>query len=271
MSKTLLFAAAFLSAATISSFVFGGALPAEAPAPPSAEEPKAPGQGAQPGEEAAEKAPTLTEAEVTAVMESTAVKEAFYECASLHPHPEKLVFSFIVNEKGKATLFATEPEVSNELFSCFRAVSRAVEFEPMDKKFEVTYPMKLPKHLELKAGKKEEEKKKPPRFRKAGWALFSLGGALLVAGGATGTAALVIDGNLEKHCPGSECGPDQGSQVDSMRALALSCDILLAAGGASLLTGIILLAVGRRVEKKSAAKPKVSIAPPAGIVLTWRF
>jgi len=217
----------------------------------------------------AEKRVVLSEEEVTAVMESEAVREAFYECASLHAHPTQIDFSFIVNAKGKVTLFGTEPEVSQELFSCFRAVTRVVEFEGKGEKFEITYPMKLPPYLQLKKKKQASPKKT------AGWVSFGLGYAILAAGGACGVAALVMDRNLEDDCPDRTCGPENRSTVDRIGALALSADVLLGVGGALTLTGIILLAVdARETKNKNKGKgkpPEVGLLGPAGLSLTWEF
>jgi hypothetical protein len=221
------------------------------------------------GEEAAAEKVVLSEDEVTAIMESDAVREAFYECASLHAHPTHIDFSFIVNAKGKVTLFGTEPEVSQELFSCFRAVTRVVEFEGKGEKFEITYPMKLPPYLQLKKKKAAHPKKT------AGWILFGLGYAMLAAGGSCGAAALVLDRDLEDACPDFTCGPEKRGTVDRVGALALSADVLLSVGGALTVTGIILLALDAREEKRGKGgkgKPsRVGLLAPAGLSLAWEF
>ena len=220
-------------------------------------------------QENAAKKVVLSEEEVTAVMESDAVREAFYECASLHAHPTHIDFSFIVNARGKVTLFGTEPEVSQELFSCFRAVTRVVEFEGKGEKFEITYPMKLPPYLELKKKKSKHPKKT------AGWILFGVGYAVFAAGVACGTAAIVMDKDLEDECPDLTCGPGKRGTVDTMRALALSADVLLAVGGVLTVTGIILLGLDvkeeKRKEKGKGQPSKVGLLAPAGLSLTWEF
>jgi len=242
---------------------------AEVDAATAAAETEEPEPAEEEGKEDAEKKIVLTEEEVTAVMESDAVREAFYECASLHAHPTHIDFSFIVNAKGKVTLFGTDPEVSQELFSCFRAVTRVVEFEGRGEKFEITYPMKLPPYLKVK-----KKKAAPPR-RTAGWITFGLGYAVFAAGAACGAAALVMDRDLENACPDYTCGPDERGTVDRIRALALSADILMSVGGALTLTGIILLALDAKQEKrknKGKGKPsQVGLIVPAGLSLTWEF
>jgi hypothetical protein len=237
---------------------------------------ESPGNGEDGSEDVQEEDPedavkkvVLSEEEVTAVMESDAVREAFYECASLHAHPTHIDFSFIVNAKGKVTLFGTDPEVSQELFSCFRAVTRVVEFEGKGEKFEITYPMKLPPYLEIKKKKSQHPKKT------AGWILFGVGYAVFAAGAACGTAAIIMDRDLEDECPDLVCGPGKRGTVDTMRALALSADVLLGVGGALTVTGIILLALNVKQEKqkeKGKGKPsRVGLLAPAGLSLTWEF
>ena len=104
-----------------------------------------------------------------------------------------------------------------------------------------------------------------------GWATLGAGAALLVAGAATGGAALSLGSDLEGNCPRGECGPAYHDDNNRMKSLALGTNVLLGLGGACVLTGVVLLAVGSKAERKPKKKPSVSLLSPAGLVLTWRY
>jgi hypothetical protein len=105
--------------------------------------------------------------------------------------------------------------------------------------------------------------------RVAGTVLVVTGAVGLGAGVAAGVAAIVLQTNSTAHCLGGGLACDQ-SGVDfqhQARTSGTVCTAALTSGGAMLLTGIILRAVGGR--SSSGALPRAVAARPDGIGVTW--
>lgn len=115
----------------------------------------------------------------------------------------------------------------------------------------------------------QTNRKKSAPLKMWGWASVGLGGAALIAGGITGGIALSKNSELKKKCESSGCYGTEYDSLDTRDALAVSSTVLLAAGGAIAVTGLVLLIVGHKGE---AASPPVSLMPsPGGVVIEGRF
>lgn len=85
------------------------------------------------------------------------------------------------------------------------------------------------------------------------------GGALLIAGLAT---ALVSNGrhsDLESSCVDGLCGADAQSDIDGLRRINLTTDVLLAVGGLATLTGVIWWIVGGGSDDDARAQVDVGL------------
>ncbi len=89
----------------------------------------------------------LTAEEVTAVMESPAVRDGFEKCAAAYPHPENINMVFIVEADGSVSLAGTDPAVEANLLVCLQTAAGNVKLKATGKKFEITYPMQLPAYV----------------------------------------------------------------------------------------------------------------------------
>ncbi len=70
------------------------------------------------------------------------------------------------------------------------------------------------------------------------------GGALLVAALATGLVANGQYGDLDDACIDGRCDPERQGDVDQLRTMTLTTDILLIAGGAVTLGGVLWMILG---------------------------
>ena len=109
------------------------------------------------------------------------------------------------------------------------------------------------------------EDPRPRKLQLAGYGLLAVGGVATVVGGILGGVTLAKQNELAGiH--------DYDSRVDLAargKSLALGTDVLIFTGGALLLTGVILVAVGAAKRKgKSVAARRVL---PAGFGLVARF
>jgi hypothetical protein len=90
--------------------------------------------------------------------------------------------------------------------------------------------------------------------RVAGFAVGGVGGALLLVGGITGGLTLAKKGTINAHCNGTSCDHDGKVAADSARTTGLVSTIGFAAGGAALVTGVVLLLTApKKTEDKAAA------------------
>jgi hypothetical protein len=89
-------------------------------------------------------AQVITTEEVEAVMEDPYVQSAFKTCAVGNRVPAELDIVLIINEKGKAVLAFSNPEVTVDVFGCFQKVVQTLSFKATGQKFEITYPLEFP-------------------------------------------------------------------------------------------------------------------------------
>jgi len=94
----------------------------------------------------------ITAEEVTAVMESSAVKTAFTNCAASAEHPSVIDFVFIIGADGSAVLTKTEPVLETGLMSCFQGAAGTIKMKQTGKKFEITYPIEFAPYTPPAAG-----------------------------------------------------------------------------------------------------------------------
>jgi tetratricopeptide (TPR) repeat protein len=102
-----------------------------------------------------------------------------------------------------------------------------------------------------------------PRRHVASWIVGGIGAGLLIAALGTGVTAHLTYNDLFTKCGSSTvCGTDQTLKDEESfgRALTISTDVLLAVGGATLITGVILFIVEAR-KKPPAAHAWISPSP----------
>jgi tetratricopeptide (TPR) repeat protein len=101
-----------------------------------------------------------------------------------------------------------------------------------------------------------------PRRHVASWIVGGIGAGLLLAALGTGVTAHLTYNDLFMKCGGTVCSTDQTLRDEASfgRALTISTDVLLAVGGATLLTGVILFIVEAR-KKPPAAHAWISQSP----------
>jgi tetratricopeptide (TPR) repeat protein len=104
-----------------------------------------------------------------------------------------------------------------------------------------------------------------PRRHVASWIVGGIGAGLLVAALGTGVTAHLTYNDLVMKCGGTDCPGDQTLRDEASfgRALTISTDVLLAVGGATLATGIILFIVEAR--KKPATSHAWLSPSPGGL------
>lgn len=111
--------------------------------------------------------------------------------------------------------------------------------------------------------------KKRKAMRGAGFGLLGVGAAALIAGGVVGGLAQADNNNA-----GSAATPNESQDLlDSSQTKALAADVMFGVGGALVLTGVILVAVG---FKKPKTSERVAFTPTfgprgAGASLRLRF
>lgn len=91
----------------------------------------------------------------------------------------------------------------------------------------------------------------PPARRKhtVSIVVASVGAGLLIGALGTGVTAQLTYNDVGMKCPNSVCNGNDSSlrnEVELGRALAISTDVLLAAGGATLIAGVVLFVVEMR-------------------------
>lgn len=70
--------------------------------------------------------------------------------------------------------------------------------------------------------------------------LLAVGGAAVIVGAITGSLALTHRADAESLCQGTRCLPDVESRASEIAALAMATDVLLFAGAAIAVTGLVL-------------------------------
>jgi hypothetical protein len=104
-----------------------------------------------------------------------------------------------------------------------------------------------------------------PKRNSALGVTFAFGAAGIVAGAATGIAALVTMGDARSHCnlALSLCPTTEAASVSRANSLATASTVSLVVGGASLLTGTLLSVWYRPYERPPRAPGHAGGHPPA--------
>ncbi len=108
----------------------------------------------------------------------------------------------------------------------------------------------------------EDKKEKMSSLKTAGWVTLGLGGAMLIGSIVTGGMALSIDGDLKESCPQGHCPAGKKEDVDRLRPLAVSADILLGVGAATAAAGAIILLIS--AGDKEGKQDNVALVPFLG-------
>ena len=101
-------------------------------------------------------------------------------------------------------------------------------------------------------------------------AMVAGGGALLVAGLATGLAANGRYTTLEDGCVQGRCQAAQQGDIDGLKRLALSTDILLSVGVVATLAGVLWLIIGGGSDNEDGQTVRVDLGP-RGVAVSGRF
>jgi tetratricopeptide (TPR) repeat protein len=109
----------------------------------------------------------------------------------------------------------------------------------------------------------------------ATWVLFGIGGAALVAAGATGGLSLSQGADLEERCPDRRCTPADQDDYDQAVALGWASTALFVVGGIGVASGVVVWVVDASAEPDSdadatAAVPRIGLRPGA-VELSWAF
>ena len=108
----------------------------------------------------------------------------------------------------------------------------------------------------------------------AGGAVIGVGGAILIAGIATGATALSEKRYLDTHCDPDGCAEQYHGRIDSMARLGYATDALIGIGGTAIGLGIVLLVMSRLETSETSASLSVRpmISPEfSGIGITGGF
>jgi len=84
-----------------------------------------------------------TPEDVTAVMESQAVRQGFEACVGAQLRPSTIELVLIIEEDGKAGLSSTVPVLEQATFSCLAGAAQAATFQATGSRFQITYPMEF--------------------------------------------------------------------------------------------------------------------------------
>ena len=88
------------------------------------------------------------------------------------------------------------------------------------------------------------------------------GGALVLAGIATGIATVAEHGALEEACPAMRCPEAEAGRIDTVRALGITTDVLIGVGAAAAAAGLIWLIV--ELSAGSPDEPSATLGCGAG-------
>jgi hypothetical protein len=100
-----------------------------------------------------------------------------------------------------------------------------------------------------------------PPLRALGWSAAGLGVAGIGVGIATGLVAWSEKNDLSRRCPQNHCPPENHSALARYNNLKLASTIGFAAGGACLVTGVIVLLATPAGEKPAEPKVAFGIGP----------
>jgi hypothetical protein len=150
----------------------------------------------------------------------------------------------------------TSRETALERLKVLRAIVQETTEKPPEKEPEPEVkPVEEPKPQPNPVD--EDAKRKRKVMRAAGFGLTGVGAAVMIGGAVVGGLA---QGDFNK-AGDAELPADSQPLLDGAKSKALTADILLGVGGAVLLTGVILVAVGFSKPKKTQ---RVAVTPSFG-------
>lgn len=109
-----------------------------------------------------------------------------------------------------------------------------------------------------------------PRSNAGPIAFVAGGGAVLIAGVALALAANAQYSDLEDTCMEGACAPGTQGDIDRLRRLGVSADVLMALGGAAAVGGLVWYFAGRRGERDDAEAIRLDFGP-TGVSLRGAF
>jgi hypothetical protein len=165
--------------------------------------------------------------------------------------------------------------VHTRKLSVFGGTVETVEYEEK-KEVAPPPPEPEPRPESLPLEDTEEESEPLSTTKLWGWVAVGVGAGLLAGGGVTAVLASVQDGNLGEACPDAHCAPRRQGEIDALNGLALTTDILLAAGGVLAAAGIVLLVLPEKEESETApgegGPVEIVVLPsPTGVSATLTF
>ena len=234
---------------------------------------------------------TISAEDVTSVMESPIVKEAFNSCTANRPHDTSIDFVFIVSANGTVVLSSTDPVVDAQLLQCFQTASKNIKLKATGKKFEITYPLEFdpyqgppptpvttpptppptgivavppttaqpivstqPMPIGVPIAREEN-----PNFRKqykAARALKVPGAIFTPLGAVLMFAGIIYYAAYRVDCSNT-CDEWDDYDCKPCDDVPVAFPVLLAVGGVVLITGAVLLGIGN-AKKRSALKMRYS-------------
>lgn len=109
----------------------------------------------------------------------------------------------------------------------------------------------------------------PSRLVPFGWAALGTGLAVAAAGVVTGALAIKNANTLEDKCSEPDACPDDNRKYKtSADKQSMATNVLLPVGGVVAATGLVLVILGKRQEKR---EPAVSVVPGGGLMIEGRF
>jgi hypothetical protein len=181
---------------------------------------------------------------------------------------------------GEEATTAGNIKPSEEKEARLQAEAAAVEMNPPSPPVAATEPVLAPEPKEEPAGpvsapvalKTVAPVPRGSPWKTWGWVAVGAGAVMLVCGAGTGGMALSLDGELADEC-GAEgrCGPGRKDDIDRLEKLALSTDILIGAGIASLAAGVLMLVLGEDDRETSLRIEPILDVGTAGASLLGRF
>jgi hypothetical protein len=105
-----------------------------------------------------------------------------------------------------------------------------------------------------------------------GYTAIGVGVVGLAAGAITGLATLSRASQLANDCPRkTSCPAEDQSVIDEGRALGTASTVTFAVGGAALVTGVVLVVVGRRTAPPTRSGALTPLVGPNAVLLRGTF
>jgi hypothetical protein len=100
-----------------------------------------------------------------------------------------------------------------------------------------------------------------PPVKTAGVAALGVGGAGLALGVGAGVAAIVQHKTIAAKCPNDDCPPGEQKAIDDYRLSGTLATVGLAAGGAVMATGVVLMIVAPKAKpaREAAVRPLLGL------------